>query len=139
MRVRSILVLACITIIAVGCATPQPDEYSKTIGVFKEAGESGRYFDSAYGYAVFPTIGKGGVVLGGAYGSGRVYEQGRVIGDATMKQLSVGAQLGGQAYSEIIFFEDARALKDFTGGNFEFGADASVVAITAGANVSART
>lgn len=139
MRVRSKFVLACFTIMALACATPQADEYSQTISVFKEAGESGRYFGSAYGYAVFPTIGKGGVVVGGAYGNGRVFEKGRVIGDASMAQLSVGFQLGGQAYSEIVFFEDARALKEFIGGNFEFGADASVVAITAGANASART
>ncbi len=138
MHTRSIFVLAC-TIIAFGCATPQPDEYSQTISVFKEAGESGRYFDTAYGYAVFPTIGKGGLVVGAAHGDGRVYEKGKVIGDTTMTQLSVGFQLGGQAYSEIIFFQDARALKEFTSGNFEFGADASAVAITAGASASAGT
>jgi lipid-binding SYLF domain-containing protein len=139
MLARTMLVLACSTF-AFGCATvPLTDEYSETSGLFKAAGASGRYFDTAYGYAVFPTIGKGGFVVGGAYGSGRVYEKGKVIGDATMTQLSVGFQLGGQAYSEIIFFEDARALQEFTGGNFEFGADASVVAVTAGANASAGT
>jgi lipid-binding SYLF domain-containing protein len=88
---------------------------------------------------VFPTIGKGGIVVGGAHGSGRVYEKGKVIGDSSMTQVSVGLQLGGQAYSEIIFFQDESALKKFTGGNFEFGADASVVAITAGANANAST
>lgn len=138
MLARTMLALACTTF-AFGCATPLTDEYTQTIDVFKAAGASGRHFDTAYGYAVFPTIGKGGLVVGGAYGSGRVYEKGRVIGDATMTQLSVGFQLGGQAYSEIIFFEDARALKEFTNGNFEFGADAAVVAVTAGANASAGT
>ncbi len=138
MRARSIFVLAC-SIMAFACATPQPDEYSQTIGIFKEAGESGRYFDTAYGYAVFPTIGKGGLVVGGAHGKGRVFQQGRAIGDATMTQLSVGFQAGGQAYSEIIFFQDERALREFTSGNFEFGADASAVAITAGASASAGT
>ncbi len=138
MRTRSIFLLACM-IVASACATPATDEYSHTIGVFKEAGESGRYFDTAYGYAVFPTIGKAGLVVGGAHGDGRVYEQGRFIGDATMTQLSVGVQAGGQAYSEIIFFQDERALKEFTRGNFEFAADASAVAITAGASASAGT
>lgn len=115
----------------------QADEYSDTIGLFKEAGESAKFFGSSYGYAVFPTIGKGGIVIGGAFGKGRVYEKGSAIGDASMTQLSLGLQLGGQAYSEIIFFEDERALKEFTSGSFEFGADASVVAITAAANAKA--
>jgi len=115
------------------------NEYSDTIKIFKEAGESGNFFNTAYGYAVFPTIGKGGFVVGGAYGKGRVYEGGNAIGEASMVQLSVGFQLGGQAYSEMIFFEDQRALKEFTNGNLEFGADADVVAITAAANAQAST
>jgi lipid-binding SYLF domain-containing protein len=86
---------------------------------------------------VFPTIGKGGIGIGGAYGKGRVYEKGRMIGETSMTQLSVGFQLGGQGFSQIIFFEDAAALKKFTEGEFEFGAEASAVAITlaAGAKV----
>ena len=114
-------------------------KYSSTINVFKQAGESGRFFDNSYGYAVFPTIGKGGFFVGGAYGKGRVYAAGNVTGDTSMTQLSVGFQLGGQAYSQIIFFEDQRAYDEFTGGNFEFSADASAVAITAGATASAGT
>ncbi|HEY4974742.1 MAG TPA: YSC84-related protein, partial [Steroidobacteraceae bacterium] len=70
---------------------------------------------------------------------GRVYAHGRYVGNATMGGLSVGFQAGGKAYSEIIFFEDKRALDEFESGAFEFGADASVVAITAGANASAAT
>jgi len=115
------------------------DEYSDTISIFKEAGESGNFFNNSYAYAVFPTIGKAAFVVGGAYGEGRVYEGGRVIGDTSMTQLSVGFQLGGQAYSEIIFFQDERALKEFASGNFEFGADATVVAITAAASAQAST
>ena len=115
------------------------DPYQDTINIFKKAGESGRYFNSAYGYAVFPTIGKGGVGIGGAHGNGRVYEKGKYIGDTSMTQLSVGLQLGGQAYSQIIFFQDQRALKEFTSGNFEFGAEASAIAITASANAKANT
>jgi lipid-binding SYLF domain-containing protein len=115
------------------------DDYADTISVFKNAGESGRLMKTAYGYAVFPTIGKGGIGVGGAYGKGRVYEKGRYIGDTSVTQVSVGLQLGGQSYSEIILFENAAALKQFTAGNFELEADASAVAITAGTNATAST
>ncbi|MEP7063422.1 MAG: lipid-binding SYLF domain-containing protein [Betaproteobacteria bacterium] len=115
------------------------DDYQNAINVFKKAGESGTLFKSAYGYAVFPTIGKAGVGIGGAYGKGRVYEKGRWAGNTSVTQLSVGFQLGGQAYSEIIFFEDKRAFDDFTSGNFEFGAEASAIAITAAAGAQANT
>jgi len=115
------------------------DEYSDTINVFRNAIESKGFFDHAYGYAVFPTIGKGGIGIGGAYGEGRVYAQGAYTGDTSMTQLTIGFQLGGQAYSQMIFFEDQRAFKEFTSGNFEFGAQASAVAITAGAQASATT
>ena len=103
------------------------------------AGESGKFFKSAYGYAVFPTIAKAGVGIGGAHGKGRVYEIGQHVGDTTVTQVSVGLQLGGQAYSQIIFFEDQRAFREFTSGNFEFGAEASAVAITAAAGAKAST
>lgn len=115
------------------------DEYTETIKVFKEAGESREFFNKAYGYAVFPTVGKGGVGIGGAYGKGRVYRKGKYVGDTSVTQVSVGLQLGGQAYSQIIFFEDERAFQEFTSGNFEFGADASAVAITAGVDAKAGT
>jgi len=115
------------------------DDYSDTIKVFRNAGQSGRFFGSSYGYAVFPTIGKGGFVVGGAHGSGRVYARGAHVGDTSMTQVTVGFQLGGQAYSEIIFFEDQRAFDAFTSGNFEFGAQATAVAITAGASAQAST
>jgi lipid-binding SYLF domain-containing protein len=113
------------------------DEYTDTINVFRKAEESGRFFANAHGYAVFPTIGKGGAGIGGAYGKGRVYEQGKPIGDTTMTQLSIGFQLGGQGFSQIVFFENADALKRFTAGDFQFGAEASAVALTVGANAQA--
>ncbi len=115
------------------------DDYQDTIGIFKQAGESSRYFDNAYGYAVFPSIGKGGLILGGAYGKGRVYAQGQYTGDTEMTQVTLGLQLGGQAYRQIIFFQDERSYREFTSGNFEFGAQATAVAITAGASASAST
>ncbi len=115
------------------------DDYTDTIQIFSDAIESKELMNSAYGYAVFPTIGKGGVGVGGAYGKGRVYEKGKYIGDTSMTQVTVGLQLGGQAYSQIILLEDERALKEFTSGNFEFGAQASAVAITAGAQAHGTT
>jgi lipid-binding SYLF domain-containing protein len=113
--------------------------YSDTEALFKNAGESGSFFQSSYGYAVFPTIGKGGLVVGGAHGSGHVYVHGKYVGNTSMNQVSVGFQAGGQAYSQIIFFEDQRAFDEFTKGNFEFGADVNAVAITASAGASAGT
>jgi lipid-binding SYLF domain-containing protein len=107
--------------------------------LFRNAGASGVYFDNAYGYAVFPTIGKGGVGIGGARGSGQVFVNGQPVGETTMTQLTVGFQLGGQAFSQIIFLEDQRAFEDFSSGNFEFGAAASAVAITAGVSAATTT
>jgi lipid-binding SYLF domain-containing protein len=115
------------------------DDYEDAIGGFKSAGESAAYFDRAYGYALFPTIGKGGIGIGGAHGSGQVYKQGSVIGTSKMTQLTIGLQLGGQAYSQIIFFETEGALNDFISGNFEFSAQATAVAITAGVSAAANT
>lgn len=123
-----------------GSAAPSlGDTYSDTIQVFRDAGESASFFPSAYGYAVFPTIGKGGIGLGGAYGKGRVYVGGRHVGNTDMVQVTLGFQLGGQAYSQMIFFEDERAFREFTSGNFEFGAQATAVVITAGASAEANT
>ena len=115
------------------------DSYSDTAALFKNAGASAAFFKSSYGYAVFPTVGKGGFVVGGAHGTGRVYQKGKYIGNASLTQVSVGFQVGGQAYSEIIFFEDQRALGEFTSGNFSLSGDVSAVAITAGASASAGT
>ena len=126
-------------LLALSVAPAWANDDTDAINIFKNAGESGGFFHSAYGYAVFPDVGKGGAGIGGAYGSGRVYEKGKVIGEAKMTQVSLGLQLGGQEYSEIIFFRDEHALKQFTSGNFEFSADASAVAITSAASASAST
>lgn len=130
---------AAMTLLAMSTQSAVADSYSDTVTLFKNAGQSATYFGSSYGYAVFPTIGKGGLVVGGAHGSGRVYRQGKHVGDTSMTQVSIGLQAGGQAYSEIIFFQDARAFTEFTGGNFSFSGDVSAVAITAGASASAGT
>ena len=120
------------------CSNAYADEYAETKKMFEDAGVA-ELFNSAYGYALFPTIGKAGFLVGGAYGKGRVYEQGKHIGDAKMMQATIGFQLGASGFSEVIFFQDKRALSEFTGGNFEFGADAQVTAITAAAGASANT
>ncbi len=120
------------------CSSAWADEYSETKKMFADAGQS-NMFDSAYGYALFPTIGEAGFIVGGAYGKGKVYAQGKYIGDTSMTQASVGFQFGGSAYSQVIFFEDKRALDTFTSGNFEFDAGAKAVAITAAAGASTST
>src|SRR2546427_420393 len=98
------------------------DSYSDTVTLFKNAGESASFFNTCYGYAVFPTIGKAGLVVGGAHGKGRVYVHGKYVGDASVTQLSVGLQAGGQAHTAIECFEGGRALKDITTGHFEIAA-----------------
>ncbi len=115
------------------------DEFHDTIDIFQKAGESGKFFNSAHGYAVFPTIGKVGIGVGGSYGSGKVYAGHEHVGDTTATQLTIGFQLGAQAFSQIIFFQDKRAFEEFTIGNFEFGAQANAVAITAGVSGTAST
>jgi lipid-binding SYLF domain-containing protein len=105
------------------------------------------YFDTAYGYAYFPTVAKGGIGIGGAGGKGIVYARTTTqgtdpvvqVGEVTMMQISFGWQFGGQVYSEMIFFESQKDFENFTSGNFEFGADANVVALTASASVKAST
>lgn len=136
---KRFLPLIALMIIAAPLTQARADDYSDTIRLFRNAGESGSFVKHAYGYAVFPTIGKAGVGVGGAFGKGRVYAKEKHVGEASVVQVSVGFQLGAQGYSEIICFEDERAFKDFTSGNFEFGADASAVAITAAASASAST
>lgn len=93
-----------------------------------------RFFERSHGYVVFPSVGKGGFVVGGAHGKGLVYEGGQLIGEAEMTQVNVGFQLGGQSYIEIIFFQGSEDLDRFKANKLEFGAQASAVAITAGAS-----
>ena len=115
------------------------DEYQDTIGIFKNAVESKGFFNEAYGYAVFPEVGKAGFIVGGAYGKGRVYQQGKYIGDTSVTQVSAGFLAGAKAFRQMVFFEDERALREFTSGNFEFGGEVAAVVITAGADAKATT
>jgi len=95
------------------------------------------FFEKAYGYAVFPTVGKGAIVVGGAHGSGIVYEKGKAIGKTTLSQGTIGLQVGGQAYREIIFFENKATIDNFKAGNLELSAQVSAVAVKAGASADA--
>jgi lipid-binding SYLF domain-containing protein len=97
-----------------------------------------RFFDEAAGWVVIPTVGKGGIGIGGARGKGLLYENGEPSAVVTLTQLTIGFQWGGQAYSEFIFFENDAALEDFKRGNYELGAQASAVAVTAGASADAN-
>lgn len=135
MKKLKILVLAAM--LTLPALRAEADDFDVTVAIFRNSGQSAVYFEKAYGYAVFPTVGKGGFIVGGAFGRGQVYVDNKVVGTSKLTQVSVGFQAGGQAYSEIIFFEDKRAFERFTTGNFEFGAEASATAITAGVSAKA--
>ncbi|MFI4861394.1 MAG: YSC84-related protein [Phycisphaerales bacterium JB063] len=150
MKRTGLMVLALGVMMAVlgGCATSpgsQADRAALTSNVqstiqdftARDAGMAA-LFNQAYGYAVFPSVGKGGVVVGGAYGRGQAFENGRLIGYCKLEQGTVGLQLGGQSYSEVIFFEDEIALDRFKYNTLEFSAQVSAVAVTAGASADAR-
>jgi len=97
-----------------------------------------KFFKEAAGYAVFPTVGKGAVGVGGAYGKGELYQGGQLAGYCTLTQATIGLALGGQAYTELIFFETPAALDKFKSGNFAFAAQVSAVALKSGASANAK-
>jgi lipid-binding SYLF domain-containing protein len=111
----------------------------ETLAKFKQLGNVPEMLAESYGYAIMPTIGKGGFGIGGAGGTGCVFKQGKHTGKVTMGQITIGWQLGGQAYSQIILFKNADTYDDFTAGRFEFGADATAVALTYGAQAGVST
>lgn len=96
------------------------------------------FFDNSAGYAVFPTVGKGGLIVGGAYGKGILYERGLPAAYCDLTQASIGAQIGGQGYTEFIFFETPKALADFKAGDFTLAAQATAVALKSGAGANAK-
>ena len=110
----------------------------KTVAAFKaDNAKMQLYFDKAYGYVVFPTIGKAAFVFGGSHGKGIAYEQGKFIGNASLSKASFGLQAGAESYSLIIFFENKALMDKFKKGKFGFAADASVTAIDTGAQATA--
>ena len=118
----------------------EEDMAQQTVRLFQKTDPSlGRFFQEAYGYAVFPDVYKGGfLLLGGARGEGFVYEQGALIGSSSITQVNLGPQLGGQAFSEIIFFRSQADLEDFKQGNYELNAQASAIVVTSGVATNAE-
>jgi len=113
------------------------EEVLTTVATFKTKDPGvKKFFDDAVGYAVLPSVGKGAVGIGGAYGEGELIVNGKAIGKISMTQLTVGLQFGGQAYSEIIFFEKKTTLDGFKHGDFAFAAQVSAVALTSGASAN---
>lgn len=145
---RSVLLVSAVALLLAGCETSPKteadrdvlrDEASAALTRMKEKDAGlNDLLNRAYGYAIFPSVAKGGLVVGGAYGRGEVYEQNRLIGYADLQQASVGLQAGGQEYSELLVFETQEALNRFRSGEFSFGGDASAVALKAGASGTAR-
>jgi len=128
-----LLSLAAVALFVMPATAQSEEDVAEVIQKFEE-GDPGMqaWFREAYGYAVFPSVGKGGIGIGGSHGKGLVYEQRQLVGKTTLTEVTIGFQLGGQAFSEVIFFKDKTAFDDFTRENFEFGAQVSAVALTAG-------
>jgi hypothetical protein len=115
------------------------EESNKTIKEFKKTDPGiEKFFNSAYGYAVLYSVGKGAVGVGGAGGKGTVYQGGTPVADVRMTQVTVGFALGGQKYAEVIFFEDKEHYDRFTGSKYEFSAQVSAVALSSGASANAK-
>lgn len=143
------LTIALFSLIMTGCTTTAPvsesdkaqlhDEVETALSGFTRRDPSLQdRIDNAYGYAVFPSIGKGGAILGGAFGRGEVFEQGDRVGYVTLTQGTIGAQLGGQTFSELILFKNKQRLDELKAENFSFSAEVSAVAATAGAAKKAK-
>jgi|SRR5688572_23170227 lipid-binding SYLF domain-containing protein len=138
------LIALCVTAVSLSPFAAQADddlrkeaEQARASFLKADAGLQ-KFFDESAGYAMFPGVGKGGFIVGGARGKGVVYQKGNVVGEAVMTQASIGAQAGGQSFSEVIFFETPEALKDFKGGKFEMSAEVSAVAAAEGASKAAK-
>ena len=131
--------LTLVATMTLAAVSARADEYDDARATFKKSEQTSEYFAKSYGYALFPTVGKGALVIGAGHGSGKVYEKGAYVGDTSITQLSVGFQAGGEAFSEIIFFEHKAAFDKFTAGNFEFAATAQATAITANVSATAGT
>ena len=142
------MALAMLALGLLGCSTEPKTEEAKstlhsdsqaTINDFNQTDSSFRDFiNKSAGYVVFPSVGKGGLGVGGAYGHGELYQHEQMMGFAELTQASIGLQAGGQAYSEVIVFENEDALNKFKNNKLEFSANASAVALKAGAAGAAR-
>jgi len=138
-RKSALVVAALMLVVGQPVSAASLSSCQESMAMFRDLGNVPELLAESYGYAVLPTIGKGGMGIGGAGGSGCVFAGGRHTGDVTMGQVTIGWQLGGQAYSQLILFKNADSYQEFTEGNFEFGADATAVALTYGAAAGAST
>jgi lipid-binding SYLF domain-containing protein len=144
-RLKTILTLGLVLLISVGINAQtskqkkiiKDAEAAKTTLIEKDNGLK-KFFSNAAGYVIFPNVGKGGLIVGGASGNGAVYDHGKLVGMADLKKINIGLQAGGQAFIEVIFFETAKELKNFQESNYEFSADASAVALKSGVSVNAE-
>ena len=145
MKTLKKIMVACLFLIAIG-VTAQNDK-DKKIMVDAENAQATlmakdlgleKFFKNASGYAIFPNVGKGGLIVGGASGNGVVYENGSPIGMTSLKKINIGLQVGGQAVIEVIFFETDAALAKFKNGNYEFSAEASAVVAEQGKSENAN-
>lgn len=139
---RGITTIIALCLMLVGTsayASATLKECQAILANFKELGNVPELLAESYGYAVLPTIGKGGIGIGGAGGTGCVFAADKHTGNVSMGQITIGLQLGGQSYSQLILFKNSDVYNDFTKGQFEFGADATAVALTYGAQAGAST
>lgn len=142
---KNIILFVC-TLLITGYAGAQSSKDKEIINdsnnakaaFIKQDPQMARFFNSARGYVIFPNVGKGGLGIGGAAGNGSVYQGGKLIGMAKMSQVTIGLQLGGQAYREVIFFENAATLQRFKENKVEFSAQVSAVAASSGASANAK-
>lgn len=143
---HTIIAILSLTLLTAAAQAWEPDSDNKLelsvakaiIDAKEKDPELSGWFDSAYAYAVFPTVGKAGIGIGGAHGKGIVIQGDKTVADTTLSQLTVGFQLGGQVYAEFIMFKDETAFDHFARGNFEMGAQVSAVAVTLGASADAN-
>jgi len=145
---KSLLAMLMLAIVATGCSTePTSDtkreelnqDVDQTMQRLKlQDADLQEFLNSAYAYAIFPSVGKGAIGVGGAYGRGQVYEKGAFVGYTDLSQGTVGLQLGGQTYAELICFETKDSLNEFESGNFAFSANASATALKSGAARAAK-
>lgn len=138
----TLLLLSVVMLTACGWDPNKPEEarqeVEETIANFKKKDPSIKtFFNDAYAYVVFPSVGKGGWVIGGAYGNGKVFRRGQIIGSASIVQGTIGFQMGGQVYSEIVFFKDKQSFDRFKSDRLEFDAQVSAIAVTLGAAAKA--
>jgi lipid-binding SYLF domain-containing protein len=134
----ALLPLPALLAVALPVRSDTHEDVVETIATFKKHDPGiNKFFSGAIGYAVFPTVGKGAIGVGGAYGKGELLVGGKAIGKVSLSQVTVGLQFGGQSYSEIIFFDQKSTLDGFKHGDFAFAAEVSAVALTSGASANA--